>query len=160
MNLLINADTIIAVFALIVSIFSLWHNWPDKHNLNIFLQIEEILSLDRQNPEMKGRMVKIAQVLLTNDGNKGIIISQCKYTTKQEGVCDLGIYDFFTGNIVLPKLIEPASTHVLNIVPSSSFQEINSITLIDNKDKEYKITKEQIDDLNHRIGILKALEQS
>lgn len=149
-----NASLIISLISMTVSLCAfLWtmiYHFLQRPRLNLLL--DKITYKDTRS-DKKSDFIRL---LMINDGYRPIIISECIFWTTDGGTCYLGIYDtlkapYGIADIVLPVLIEPAKTIILNLTHPNNLNKITGISVYDPKRKEYKINPSRIEAMKVNI---------
>jgi hypothetical protein len=140
--------TIIACFSLGVSIAAFIYPvvlrfWLEKPKLTISLRNIKFRPRDSLTQN-------IMQLLLINEGYRPLIISRIIYDSKNGGKGDCGIYNILKvkgkeQEMVLPKLLKPAECFEYNFKHIAMMKEVKTISIIDSRGKEHKISEKDLD---------------
>jgi len=109
-----------------------------------------------------GRKDEMVQILMSNEGYRSIIISRVYYRCNNNGCGDCGIYDelkhpYGVADIVLPVEIKRGKTFEYNFLRKDALKNISEISVIDSKNKVFRITQKEINCFNNTGSCLSVL---
>lgn len=142
-----NASLIISLISMTVSlcafIWTMIFHFLQRPRLNLLL---DKITYKDTGSDKKSDFIRL---LMINDGYRPIIISECTFWTIDSGTCYLGIYDtlkapYGIADIVLPVLIEPAKTAMLNLTHPNNISKITEISVYSSTKKKYNVSQEAI----------------